>query len=216
MAAIDGTNFSHDSSHWASLCNGSPYHLRPCKLHRESCCLREGEAGEPSPRRRIHPTISPVTYRWALLRYRRRRREIFTGQHHQPLCPGDTANHPRCATKVPVLLTLRWCFRTTYASVGMGTWHPSEAETRHLPDSTCLAPPSPLVTLRRWLRTPPFDEFEQVVLYGYGPAQVGLDQTATSCIGLIAPFETEPGVVKTAFSVADTLILFLFLTDMRK
>nr|VFK61036.1 MAG: hypothetical protein BECKTC1821F_GA0114240_105223 [Candidatus Kentron sp. TC] len=37
-------------------------------------------------------------------------------------------------------------------------------------------------------------EFEQVILYGYGPAQVGLDLPFTSCIGLAAPFETEPTV----------------------
>ena len=35
-------------------------------------------------------------------------------------------------------------------------------------------------------------EFEQVVLYRYGPAQVGLDQSDTFHIELAAPFKTEP------------------------
>nr|VFK00835.1 MAG: hypothetical protein BECKLFY1418B_GA0070995_12111 [Candidatus Kentron sp. LFY] len=46
---------------------------------------------------------------------------------------------------------------------------------------TCLAPPPPSVALRRWLHTPPSGEFEQVVLYRYGPAQVGLGQSFTPC-----------------------------------
>ena len=50
----------------------------------------------------------------------------------------------------------------------------------------------PSVTLRRWLHTPPSGEFEQAVLYRYGPAQVGFDQFVTSCSGLVAPFTTEP------------------------
>ena len=48
------------------------------------------------------------------------------------------------------------------------------------------------LTLERWLRTPPLGEFEQVVLYRYGPAQVGLNQSFTSCCRLLAPFKTEP------------------------
>ena len=47
------------------------------------------------------------------------------------------------------------------------------------------------VHFRRWLHTPPPGEFEQVVLYRYGPAQVGLNQSFTSCWRLAAPFETE-------------------------
>ena len=39
---------------------------------------------------------------------------------------------------------------------------------------------------------PPSGEFEQVVLYRYGPAQVGLSQSFTSCCRLLAPFKTEP------------------------
>nr|VFK50586.1 MAG: hypothetical protein BECKTC1821D_GA0114238_11111 [Candidatus Kentron sp. TC] len=48
------------------------------------------------------------------------------------------------------------------------------------------------LTLERWLRTPPLGEFEQAVLYRYGPAQVRLDQSFTSRDRLATPFETEP------------------------
>nr|VFK17264.1 MAG: hypothetical protein BECKLFY1418C_GA0070996_10304 [Candidatus Kentron sp. LFY] len=64
-----------------------------------------GRGAFPSPP--LRPTTSPVTYRWALLRRSRRRRETFTGRHHQPLCPGDTAKHPWCAAQVTVYPVLR-------------------------------------------------------------------------------------------------------------
>ena len=38
----------------------------------------------------------------------------------------------------------------------------------------------------------PSGEFDQAVLYRYGPAQVGLNQSFTSCNRLVAPFKTEP------------------------
>jgi len=86
----------------------------------------------------------------------RRRRETFTGQHHQPLCPGDPAKHPERAEPVTEYPdSEKDQPASSHASAGTGAWHPPEAETRHLPNSTRLAPPSPSVALRRWLRTPP-------------------------------------------------------------
>jgi hypothetical protein len=70
-----------------------------------------------------------------------------------------------------------------------GTHPRPKRDTSRTP--TCLAPPSPSVALRRWLRTPPEGGFGQVVLYGYGPAQVGFDPPLASCPGLAAPFETK-------------------------
>ena len=86
----------------------------------------------------------------------RRRRETFTGQHRQPLCSGDPAKHPERPEPVTAWLDSgKEQTTSSHASAGTGAWHPPEAETRHLPNSTRLAPPAPSVTLRRWLHTPP-------------------------------------------------------------
>ena len=100
----------------------------------------------------------------------------------------SASNRMSCATKT---------LCAPNASVGTGTWHPSKApgyDKSATPPGLYLPGPSVAVgcPLRRWLHTPPFGEFEQVVLYRYGPAQVGLDQHDTSCAGLVAPFMTEP------------------------
>jgi len=47
-----------------------------------------------------------------------------------------------------------------------------EAETWHLPEYRCLAPPLRHVTEPHWLHSPQC-EVEQRFLYGDGPAQVG-------------------------------------------
>ena len=121
----------------------------------------------------------------------RRRREIFLGQSSAILSRRHRQTPVVCSasSRISCAAMALWA---TNASSPQGPWHTLKAETRHLPDSTCLAPPSPSVTLRRWLHTPPPGEFEQVVLYRYGPAQVGLNQSFTSCWRLAAPFETEP------------------------
>ena len=84
--------------------------------------------------------------------------------------------------------------RATHASGALGT--PAHIEGRIPTPPRLLYFPGPSVavdlTLERWLRTPPLGEFEQAVLYRYGPAQVRLDQSFTSRDRLATPFETEP------------------------
>ena len=60
------------------------------------------------------------------------------------------------------------------ASARTGAWHHRAAGPRPLPLYPCLAPSSPVVATRRWLRSPPRGGFEQGILDGHGPAQVGL------------------------------------------
>ena len=47
-----------------------------------------------------------------------------------------------------------------------------KAESWHLPEYCCLAPSTRSVAGSSWLHTP-HSEFEQQLLYGNGPAQVG-------------------------------------------
>jgi len=55
---------------------------------------------------------------------------------------------------------------------GLGTWPADPAETWPLPNYLRLAPSSPPIAERRWLRTSPVGEFERRFPYGYGPARV--------------------------------------------
>ena len=66
----------------------------------------------------------------------------------------------------------RFLFRE--ASAGLGAWPTDPAETRPLPSYSCLAPPSPSIAGRCWLRRLPVGSFEQAFPHGDGPARVGL------------------------------------------
>lgn len=61
------------------------------------------------------------------------------------------------------------CFNTTRSLAPTAS-----AETRPLPFCPCLAPSSPFIAGRRWLRSFPCGKFEQGFLDRHGPAQVGL------------------------------------------
>ena len=73
------------------------------------------------------------------------------------------------------------------ASARLGAWHTPLSRKRPLPICPCLAPSSPSVAGRRWLRSPPCGEFEQGFLDRHGPAQVGLSP----------PFKDRPHRLKT-------------------
>jgi len=59
----------------------------------------------PSPPHRS--ALSSWTYRQPLPQQSWGRRETFTGQHHQPFCPGDPAKHPERAYPVTAFLDSR-------------------------------------------------------------------------------------------------------------
>lgn len=136
----------------------------------------------PSSVHRIH---SPFRQRLIGGRYfkgnklfSRRQCETFTGHHHQPFYSGDTATHPECSKFITVYQTLRRIQQTPpmlqpFSEYGIHSG-PKRGTSR---------------ILLAWLlrcRWSPFDtscvphrftgEFEQVILYRYGPAQVGFDQ----------------------------------------
>jgi hypothetical protein len=186
------TDFSHDSDPAVSLCDGSPYHPY---TGRAAVSKKERPGGLPLATAYAQPFRQRLIGERYSGKQIRRRRETFTGQHRQPLCPGDPAKHPERPEQVTVYLdsekertTSSPCFSRN------GSLAPARGRNATPPG---LYSPGPSVAVGRpstlaAYPTKPTDEFEQVVLYRYGPAQVGFDQTATSRFGLIAPFETEP------------------------
>jgi len=174
------TNFSHDSDDAVPLCNGSPYHRYPYRLHRESCCLREGEAGGLPL-----ATAYTLPFRQRLIggRYSgvfRRRCETFTGQHHQPLCPGDAAKHPERSEQVTVSLdSVKGAIATLQCFSRKGSMAPTRGRNA-TPPELYLSGPSVAVGHPSTLAAYPVScspgEFEQAILHRYGPAQVGFDR----------------------------------------
>ena len=65
--------------------------------------------------------------------------------------------------------------RSPEASAGLGAWPAILAETRRLQNYPRLAPSTPAVTLRRWLRTLSEERFERRFPNEFGLAQVGFD-----------------------------------------
>jgi hypothetical protein len=132
---------------------------------------RWGETFAP-PRRR---TVSQCL--WVrLTRPRPGRRGTFTGQCGQPLCPGDATSHRVGSQRRAVVRAARGrgvslCRK---ASAGLGAWPTDPAESWHLPSYPCLAPPSPSVAGRCWLRSLPGGRFEHGFPHRDGPARVGL------------------------------------------
>jgi len=168
-------NWPHGLVVSSVLAHGCPF--RPGGLLRGSCCPRGGGRWGRRPHRRMTRPFRHA-YGSGLPWGNQGRRGTFTGQRGQPLCPGEPTTHPDGPrfSSVASAASGRWA-DDRGASAGLGAWHTVRAETWPLPNYPCLAPSSPPITGRRWLRTSPRGEFEQGFPHGYGPARVGLDRS---------------------------------------
>jgi hypothetical protein len=117
------------------------------------------------------------------------RRGTFTGQRGQPLCPGESTNHPDGPRHPSAASVARGrVVDVLSASAGLGAWHTVWAESCSLPNYPCLAPSSSRVAVRRWLRS----SRERVRARTSVQVRPRTGRIRSTGVGSIAPFETEP------------------------
>ena len=112
---------------------------------------RPHQVGTAAPPRQ--QTLSPWAYRSALSGSKPERRGTFTGQCCRPLCSGDTTNHPASSLTNRNASGERNESSVLQQAKELGTL--VQAETWHLPNCPCLAPPSAPIAGRRWLHSLP-------------------------------------------------------------
>jgi len=154
-----------------------------------SCRPRSGPRWGRWPHRRVTRPFRSA-YRSGLPWLRQGRRGTLTGQRGQPLCPGETTNHldgPQPPTVTCAAERIRP--DSPNASAGLGAWHTVSAESWPLPNYPCLAPSSPPVAGRRWLRPSPGRRVRARTSARVRPRTGRIRSIG---VGSIAPFKTEP------------------------